>query len=516
MIPSSGPHHGHYVSIIKAGGAWKLFDDDTVETIKESDIPKYFGDSNCGSAYVLYYQAVDLNLPSLGLRSPTPLPITKHAPVPVSASVASDDGQTPALPPGLTTEHDSSDLAESSGPTTPAPSNPTYSPKINSSPVHSKLNLPPHDFPSPPPIPQQPTQKTQGGLFHSLRHVPSVKIKSHAGEKKPLLEAVSVAPTNSSASGSTSSPANLSSPQLLNKPEDSLNAPEIPSVEPTSPKSNGVGKDKWFKRKGTKNKDKEKTSTPLLKAPLRNKRPSTAPGKQSESLAPPSPASTVGSVSQRSSSPSHPQSDVEGKGEGPVLPPNLTRKSSAPVPKSSTSGFASTPSFPSDVPAVPPLPPLSTSSTVHVHRTPRSLPQPRPPPPFDLPHRRATVLADTTSQKIGELNGHARPNGNINYSKPRPNSLHADIFTRTSSSSSELLTPTPGAPLETNAPPSTDSSSTSQTMGSSVTTPVVAAGQGNTGAGSNWKKATRKLSLTGTMLGFAKKEKHKDKLGGIS
>ena len=50
MRPSSGPHHGHYVSIIKAGGVWKLFDDDNVETIKESDIPKYFGDSNCGSA----------------------------------------------------------------------------------------------------------------------------------------------------------------------------------------------------------------------------------------------------------------------------------------------------------------------------------------------------------------------------------------------------------------------------------------------------------------------------------
>ena len=47
-------------------------------------------------------------------------------------------------------------------------------------------------------------------------------------------------------------------------------------------------------------------------------------------------------------------------------------------------------------------------------------------------------------------------------------------------------------------------------------TPAVAADQGNVGSGSNWKKATRKLSLTGTMLGFAKKEKYKDKLGAIS
>ncbi|KAI0801534.1 hypothetical protein C8Q74DRAFT_1173886, partial [Fomes fomentarius] len=54
----TGPHHGHYVTIIKARGAWMLFDDDSVTTMKESEIPKYFGDSNSGSAYVLYYQAV--------------------------------------------------------------------------------------------------------------------------------------------------------------------------------------------------------------------------------------------------------------------------------------------------------------------------------------------------------------------------------------------------------------------------------------------------------------------------
>ncbi|EED83732.1 predicted protein, partial [Postia placenta Mad-698-R] len=54
----NGPHHGHYVTIIKARGTWLLFDDDSVDTIKESDIPKYYGESTNGSAYVLYYQAV--------------------------------------------------------------------------------------------------------------------------------------------------------------------------------------------------------------------------------------------------------------------------------------------------------------------------------------------------------------------------------------------------------------------------------------------------------------------------
>lgn len=513
VILFSGPHHGHYVTIIKAGGVWKLFDDDAVETIKESDIPKYFGDSNCGSAYVLYYQAVDINLPALGLRSPIPPPVTDPVPAPTSDSVALDDGQAPTLPPGLTTEHDSSDLAESSGPTTPAPSNPTYSPKISSSPSHSKLNLPPHDFPPPPPIPQQPSQKSQGGLFHSLRHVPSVKIKSNATDKKPLVEAASMVSSNSSASGSLPSPANISSPQLLNRLEVTSGVSGTPSVEPTSPKSNGTGKDKWYKRKGAKNKE-EKASASLLKAPPPDRRPNSAPGKQPESLGPPSPASTVGSVSQRSSSPSHPQSDVESKVEGPTFRPSLARKSSAPAPRSSTTSSVS---FPDDLPVVPPLPPLPVSPTVQAYRSSGHLPQPKPSQPSEMPQRRATLIPHATDQMTDELNGYAKFNGDLShYSKPRPNSLQADMFATPSSSSSELLTPTPGDPSETTSPPSVDSSSMgSYTMINSplstVTTPSTEAGQG-----SSWKKATRKLSLTGTMLGFSKREKYKDKLGGIS
>ncbi|KAF9584328.1 hypothetical protein BGW38_006853 [Lunasporangiospora selenospora] len=59
----SGPHHGHYVAVVKHQDRWLLFDDDTVETIDESDIHKYFGDSaQLGSGYVLFYQARDLDM----------------------------------------------------------------------------------------------------------------------------------------------------------------------------------------------------------------------------------------------------------------------------------------------------------------------------------------------------------------------------------------------------------------------------------------------------------------------
>ncbi|KAI0299917.1 hypothetical protein BC826DRAFT_905949 [Russula brevipes] len=66
----SGPHHGHYVAIVKGPHSWLMFDDDKIEPIKESEIHRYFGDAASGSAYVLYYQAVDLDLVSLGMKVP--------------------------------------------------------------------------------------------------------------------------------------------------------------------------------------------------------------------------------------------------------------------------------------------------------------------------------------------------------------------------------------------------------------------------------------------------------------
>ncbi|KAI9263101.1 hypothetical protein BDA99DRAFT_571830 [Phascolomyces articulosus] len=64
----SGPHHGHYVTIIKSNGQWMLFDDDIVTPIHEDEIQKYFGDiPGSGSGYVLFYQAVNVNLESLDI-----------------------------------------------------------------------------------------------------------------------------------------------------------------------------------------------------------------------------------------------------------------------------------------------------------------------------------------------------------------------------------------------------------------------------------------------------------------
>ncbi|KAN0063009.1 hypothetical protein ACQY0O_004171 [Thecaphora frezii] len=68
----AGPHHGHYIAIVKVGERWVVFDDDNVSYIDESEISKYYGDRpGIGSAYVLFYQAVDLDFEGLGLQRPT-------------------------------------------------------------------------------------------------------------------------------------------------------------------------------------------------------------------------------------------------------------------------------------------------------------------------------------------------------------------------------------------------------------------------------------------------------------
>ncbi|KAK8849609.1 hypothetical protein IAR55_004944 [Kwoniella newhampshirensis] len=70
----NGPHHGHYVSLVRSGGRWVMCDDENVEPIDDSDIYRYFGDFPSGAGYVLFYQAVDLDVTTLGLKNP-PTPV---------------------------------------------------------------------------------------------------------------------------------------------------------------------------------------------------------------------------------------------------------------------------------------------------------------------------------------------------------------------------------------------------------------------------------------------------------
>ncbi|PPQ74417.1 hypothetical protein CVT24_001046 [Panaeolus cyanescens] len=153
----SGPNTGHYISIIKTSGSWLVFDDDNVYPIVEKDIPKYFGDSNSGSAYVLYYQVVNIDLASLGLRaveSPEP---TVHTVLSLKREQFTPrQTLSPTLPPGLnpatTPTVDAPPLAHEAippVPTFPPPISPQNSTDSTSISINTDVERPPPQSPSP-------------------------------------------------------------------------------------------------------------------------------------------------------------------------------------------------------------------------------------------------------------------------------------------------------------------------------------------------------------------------------
>ncbi|KAG2136503.1 uncharacterized protein EDB93DRAFT_1303197 [Suillus bovinus] len=249
----NGPNHGHYVSIIKTLGAWLVFDDETVESIKESDIPKYFGESNSGSAYVLYYQAVDIDLVALDLRPASPRAPEEHIQLPTD-SPASLSEPIP-LPPGLSAEPPEAETAETV-PVLPPPSLPTSIPV----PPERSLRKIPSEFMklSPPSVP--PYQATVGrGLSLKpslparnsiLKHVPSLKI----GVDKRDLAAKSTAPFP------MVEPSDLLPPVL---PIPALRSPNGKEKETEKKSTN------WFRRKSLKSGGKLRPSleTELKKTP---------------------------------------------------------------------------------------------------------------------------------------------------------------------------------------------------------------------------------------------------------
>ncbi|CAA7268054.1 unnamed protein product [Cyclocybe aegerita] len=181
----NGPHHGHYISIIKTAGTWLVFDDDNVYPIPEGDIPKYFGDPNSGqrdvngSAYVLYYQAVDIDHAALGLRLPpppqaTPEALTNSIP-PLQRSPALSH-QVPNLPPGLNILPPSNGDADHS--VLPPPQLPPSNPSSISSPSISPPPPPEVSSPLPPvPPPTSTTPVTPSfgrQIFNTIRRAPSM------------------------------------------------------------------------------------------------------------------------------------------------------------------------------------------------------------------------------------------------------------------------------------------------------------------------------------------------------
>ena len=260
---SSGPHHGHYISIIKTPGSWFVFDDDNVFPISENDIPKYFGDSNSGSAYVLYYQAVNIDLVSLGLRPLEPPPETTTnliPPVEPSPTLQNQTlGTVPALPPGLNPISLESDVDHHhlSPPTTPSLL-PLHHSEPEEAPIPSTS------------IPQSFTPSPAGftKLINTIRRAPSLSgtrgtlggslsLISNGGrstvEKSPR-PSLTIPPSGEN-SQEQPPPLPPLPPSILNHSNSPPNVTPIPNVQVTDPKKEKE-KDKtkttaggWFRRK---------------------------------------------------------------------------------------------------------------------------------------------------------------------------------------------------------------------------------------------------------------------------
>jgi len=180
----SGPHHGHYVAIVKGPQSWLLFDDDKIESIKENEIPKYFGDATSGSAYVLYYQAVDLDRASLGIKTPAQPAVPDITVVDSPANETATNGalslETPdlTLPPGL--GESSAPLPTAAATVHPpipvAPSSPSLvtTPLVDPiTPPSRKKSLPSIRIPGTTESSAPSVTTPSRGLFHSLRGSPS-------------------------------------------------------------------------------------------------------------------------------------------------------------------------------------------------------------------------------------------------------------------------------------------------------------------------------------------------------
>ncbi|KZP28893.1 cysteine proteinase [Athelia psychrophila] len=531
----NGPHHGHYVTIIRAHATWLIYDDETVETIKESEISKYFGDSNSGSAYVLYYQAVDIDMGALGLRPPTPALSTEHLAAPKRDSLEPPASPflAPSLPPGLVDPSDSSDVTHSTMPFTPTQSSPV-TPFLERSPIRSPSllpltvnvsgpDVPPHSHdPSPP---SSPNHK----LFASLRHSPSVQARNSM--------AASASGTPVEKRRSMRDKFTHSRPSTAHGHEGTHPPPvEVPPLTLAPP----------LHASGTEQPDKARVVTPVRKTSMwsmlkngASKRPGTATGSPSSprpgavfpaplvmSRFPPTASAPEVSNGRRPAEPlagrsqtlvpspsslhkrSHkPHRSLDLGNTSPNGTPSHTHDHEPLSTGSTTSLYASTSAHAEMAPATPILPtipgsPPGTVSNKPLHngpspsawaRRPATIEHQRSQPQF---HNRKYSLNDTpsspTQPKSGEASTAAFPRAQPSESDLPP----LPTFTQTARRrvSNDQGSDTTGTSTSDGRPPSTSETPEGLTSPTdNLTIPH--------------KRASRKLSLSSPILSFGRKEK---------
>ncbi|KAJ7109840.1 hypothetical protein C8R44DRAFT_800702 [Mycena epipterygia] len=552
----NGPHHGHYISIIKTMGSWLVFDDDNVYTITEADIPKYFGESNSGSAYVLYYQAVDIDLPALGLRPP-PVPIS--LPVGEVEAISQLEASpspvaNPPLPPGLVEEGDLSDTSDPAIPITP-PSPPDHRQPID-------IIVPAHaDEAGPSSLP------AKAKLF-TLRRTPSTSTRpstSSAADTRRSLQSNGATPAFTSDDDTKPlipplplPPPALSQPSISNGKEK-----EKPPKEPERKAST------WFRRRksfrlGDKTRSEAADDVPV--SPVLSTRTADTVSQasstwflssghvQDKTGRRPSEPGPESSRRSKTISAAYPRPKSTGAGGLTVKPEREEGMNGydSPSPGSASSSFISvagsaSPSLaPHSVVEFPPARTTSLAPPPLPQPPPPPLPEPPAPPPLSIPtklslHKKS--MSNLSSPKDKKAKAKGPPAG---VAPPRPSTAGSAPGAAEASTSRPLppvpplkdvaASPTPpthlpddddllvGVPMNSlDKRKIRGEDGDGETNGTPLDLPSSPAGLGafpgannstsSTSSNGSAKRATRKMSLSSPLLGlgFGKKDKHKDK-----
>ncbi|KAL7416839.1 hypothetical protein BDY24DRAFT_378415 [Mrakia frigida] len=257
-----GPHHGHYIAIAKTGSGWMMFDDDTVSPIDEADIQQYYGESAAGSGYVLFYQAIDLDPTSVGLRSRESESSSAAAPASTNLQVGQ---QPPNLDPASFFPPVSPNIVLSAPPTpsngvdsdvrTPLLAPPIRPPLLDmgsqtstimaspSSPIRESSFSPP---PPPPTFPQISQTPPRSPIVEGSNPMSELG-RSLAAKRSPALPPSSMPKAPPSVASSSLSRASSMA---------SLPPPAHPSTPLSTSKEKESSGGHWFSRKGSSSKDK--------------------------------------------------------------------------------------------------------------------------------------------------------------------------------------------------------------------------------------------------------------------
>ncbi|KAJ7292963.1 hypothetical protein C8J57DRAFT_11444 [Mycena rebaudengoi] len=549
----SGPHHGHYISIIKTMGSWLVFDDDNVYPIAEADIPKYFGESTSGSAYVLYYQAVDIDLPALGLQPPpVPAPPVRETES-ISHLEASPSAATnPPLPPGLVEEAELSDASDPAFPITPpTPSEPRQA---------IDIIIPPEETPLPSPL-------SKANKMGTVRRTPSLSTRASTSTSG-MDQRRSFTDRSHPTGSSTALISDDESRPLIPSPAPPLPPPALPPLA-----INGKEKEKprkepekkasttWFgKRKSFRIGDKSRSETttevipasPTVSSPTdtfsqasssnwflstghsqdkKERRPSepslgsntisvgTRPkstGSRGLTVKPEREDGTNGYDSPSPGSASSSFVSVSASGAHSVAPPSAVE-----FPPARTSSITGQPPIP--LPEIPPAPPPATpsKSSIFHKKSLSSLPSPKedkvkarsPPTAVPLPRPstagQVTAVVDTSSRPLPPV----PPLKDLPSVPTPPQHLNGDLQPlRAASFYDKGKTRDEGGDAEMeDASPALPTSPIG--LGSFVGTNNSTSSASSSNASASAKRATRKLSMTSPLftLGFGKKDKDKDK-----